>query len=192
VLGHRGARLRDADGARARARLAWLAGAAAISGLAGIALASPATREMIAIAAIPILALLVLAWRRAEHSLAGELVAAVALSGASAPVAVASGASIGAACAMWSAWALGYATSVVAVHQVLAHQRRKMRHGTDGLVALGLAAAGVAAARIAPAALPLVAVSVAVAAVLPAARHLRAIGVALVVASVASAAILLV
>jgi hypothetical protein len=192
VLGHRGARLRDAEGARARTRLAILAGAAGISAMVGIALASTAARETIALAAIPTIALIALAWRRAEHTLAGELVAAVALSGASAPIAVASGASIGAALPMWSAWALGYATSVVAVHQVLAHQRRRARCGTDDLVASGLCAAGVIAALAAPAALPLVAVSVGVAVALPAARHLRTIGVVLVVASVASAAILLV
>ena len=192
VLGHRGARVREAEGARARARLAVLASAAAIAGGAGVALASPAAREMIAIAAIPTIALIALAWRRAEHSLAGELVAAVALSGAGAPVAVAAGASIDAALAVWSVWALGYAASVVAVHQVLAHQRRRGRRPADHLVALGLAGTGVLAASASPAALPLVAIAVAVAVVLPPARRLRAIGVALVVASAASAAMLLI
>ena len=56
------------------------------------------------------------------HSLWGELVAALTLPGASAPVAVAAGTPWWLAVELWMAWSLGYAAGVLAVHHVLAHR----------------------------------------------------------------------
>jgi hypothetical protein len=196
VLGHRGRRLKDEHGRRAAWRLAIAGGAAVAIGATGLALAPRDAVIAAGAVAVPTAALLVLAWRRAEHSLAGELVAAVALSGASAPVAVASGIAERAAIELWAAWAVGYACSVVAVHRVIARHRRPASR-VDAFVVAGLAAvlaAVIAAASrepIAAVAVPLAAIATAVSIRPPPATRLRAIGVVLVVASIASGAIAL-
>lgn len=194
VLGHRGARMRERAGAVAGRRLAALAIAGGAAAAAGLALAPLDALAIAGVAALPAAGMIALAWTRAEHSLGGELLAAVALPGASAPIAVASGLPWQAAAALWGAWAAGYACSVVAVHRVIARHRRAASAIDLGLAAavVGITLGSAALARavsLAAAAVPLAAVSAVLLAVPPRATRLRAIGVALVVASVASAAI---
>src|SRR5687768_15345064 len=93
ALGHRGRRMHKRDGARARRLLAIIVPAAAIAGGTGLVLSPHAGRLAVLIVAIPAAVLVVFAWRRAERSLAGEIVAAIALTGAALPIAIASGAS---------------------------------------------------------------------------------------------------
>lgn len=191
ILGHRGRRMREQDGARARRLLAVLAPAAVIAGVAGLALAPDRAQVMAAAVALPAGVLIVLAWQRAERSLAGELVAATALAGAAAPVAAAGGARWQDAMLLWAAWSVGYACTVVAVHRVIArHRKRATRidHAiAAGVIALTLALAitaiDLAHARIA---IPLAASSAVLLVVAPAATHLRAIGFALLGASLIS------
>src|SRR5205085_1159824 len=76
LLGHRGKRARARDGARARRWLGGSALLAALAGGAGLWLA-PAARLPAVIVAVPALLLVVLAWKRVIHTLAGELVAVV-------------------------------------------------------------------------------------------------------------------
>ena len=190
LLGHRGARRVELDGARARRRLALLGLCATAAGAVGL-VAEPAAIAAAAFVLVPVLAVLVLAWRRAEHTLVGELAAAIALTGASVPVLVAAGASVATALAHWLGWALGFAATVVAVHRVIArHKRRATAHDAALAISL-LAAAASALTRWPPLvlALPLVAVSALLVIAPPPASRLRAIGVAIVVASIAAAAL---
>jgi hypothetical protein len=188
VLGHRGARMRETDGARAKRRLAITAAIALAAGAGGLALATGDARVMAAAAAVPAIAMVALAWTRSEHSLAGELVAAVALPGAAAAVVVASGAAIQTAARLWAAWAVGFACTVIAVHRVIA-RHRKPATSTDHAIAALLLATAAALTATAFVGAPLAAAAFVLALRPPSASHLRAIGVALVVASIASGAL---
>jgi hypothetical protein len=196
VLGHRGRRARAVNGPRARRLLAALGFAAAGLGIAGLVLADATTRLFALGAAGPCAALLVLAWRRGQHSLGGEVVAAIALPALAAPVAVASGVAAADALVVWLAWAAGYAAAVVAVHRVIARHRAP-RATLDVVLALALAVTVVAAVALAVSvrlvlvALPLVVTAALVIARPPRANRLRAIGVVLVAASVLSIAVAL-
>lgn len=194
ALGHRGPRLRDEAGRRARLRLAILAPAAVALTAVGLALAPRDAALVAALVAAPAIAVLALAWRKAEHTTAGELVAAIALTGAAAPVLVAGGAAPGAALAIWLGWALGFAATVLAVHRVIARHKRPAS-AIDRILAAGLVAAALGCA-VAGARVPAIAIAAplaGLAAVLviapPSAARLRAIGVAIVVAAAGSGAV---
>ena len=194
VLGHRGARRRDQDGERARRRLALATGSAVLAGAAGLVLAPRQALEVAALAAVPGAAVIVLAWRRAEHTLLGEGIAALALSGAGAPVAAADGLAVRTAIAIWIAWAIGYACTVIAVHRVIARHRSaatvrdRVAAAVLALVTIGAAVVALVVSPIALVTLPLAAIATALALRPPAATRLRAIGVALVVVSIVSGA----
>lgn len=184
VLGHRGKRARERDGARAWRWLAVLAIAAAIAGGAGLVLA-PAARVPAAIVATPAIVLVILAWQRAIHTLAGELVAVVVLAGVSVPVAAASGAHLHDALLSWAAWVAGFAYSVVAVHRVIDRNRRPISAGdlaAAACAALGVVALAIASTRYEQAriALPLAGTATVLFAARPPARRLRTIGTVLV------------
>jgi hypothetical protein len=194
ALGHRGRRARELDGARAWRRLGVLGIVALGAGIAGLALANTGARVAAGAAALPAAALLVLGVRRAQHSLAGEVMAAIALPALAVPVAIASGTAHADAVIVWLAWSLGFAASVVAVHRVIARHRapaaRLDRVLAAALVAVLVAICGVAGVTaLALVAAPLLASSAALVVKPPRASHLRAIGVALVVASAASIAV---
>lgn len=191
VLGHRGARRKATDGARARSRLVVLAVGAVILGAVGLA-SSPSAAIAAAIIAVPTAVLLGFAWLRAEHTVPGEIVAAIALTGASAPVVVASGAALSLALHVWLGWAVGFGAMVIAVHRVIARHKRSASRLDH---ALAVALIGLLAVALATrcAALAIAAPLVALAAVLviapPPATKLRAIGVASILAAIASSAI---
>lgn len=188
VLGHRGARMKARDGDRARTRLLLLAGLAVATGGSGLVLAGHETVLIAAIVAIPCLLIVTLAWRHAEHTLAGETIAAVAVSGLAAPVAVASGVSPTTALWIWGAWSLGFAATVIAVHRVIARHRRPV--GLADLVsAITLAAAVIALLQTRMyLALPLVVIALGVVVWPPRATRLRALGVLVTVVAATSGA----
>jgi hypothetical protein len=193
VLGHRGKRVREQDGPRAARRLVVLVATTAATALTGLLLA-PHALVTAALVAIPAALTIVLAWRRRERSLVGEIAAATALSGASAPVLVASGASQRAALLVWAAWAVGYACTVVAVHRVIArHRAAATWRDTVALLVLAAvtttALALLARGSLAGAAAPLALASAILAARPPRATYLRTIGVVLVFASLAAGAL---
>ena len=196
MLGLRGPKMQQRDGARATRRLAVLATGTAVAGAAGLALAPPATWLVAALLLAPVGAVIALAWRRSEHTLIGELLAAIALSGAGAPVLVASGAALAIAVRLWLDWALGFAASVVAVHRVIARHKRPAS-SIDLAAALGLVAVDAACLAIAARAAttliaaPLLSLAALLVIAPPAASRLRAIGVAIAVASAVSAALAL-
>jgi hypothetical protein len=123
LLGHRGARALEEDGARARSRLLLLGAGAALAGLAGLVFAPMPAR----VALLLPLALAALLWplvaRKEEKSLGGELLAACALSAVALPVALADGVPLPAALGMLGAWVFGFAASTVAVRGVIARQK---------------------------------------------------------------------
>ncbi len=194
ALGHRGKRLLASDGRRARTRLGVLAALSVSAGAAGLGLASNTALAVAGVVAIPVAAMLVLAWRRSMHSVTGEVVAAIALPGAAAVVAAASGVAPCDAFALWATWSVGYAASVVAVHRVIA-RHRKPATWWDPLLAAALACVTTASLALAfwhplwAVASPLAGIASVLAIRPPKATKLRAIGVALVIASVASLAI---
>lgn len=191
VLGHRGPRLRATAGSRAWRRLFVLGVVSLTCTAFGVYVAGPATLRVVGIVSVAAFILFALALGRVQHSLVGELVAACVLPSALAPVAVAAGIEIRAACLLWIGWSLGYTASVIAVHRVIDRHRSRATPAnktiTAGLVAMlfGLATAVLRFPLIAVA-LPLVATSVVLAVCPPSARRLRAIGAALIVASVVS------
>ncbi len=194
TLGHRGKRIRDSEGARARRLLAAFASGALLAGGSGLALA-PHAFGSAAIAAAPTALLVLFAVRRAQHSLTGEVLAAIALPAAAIPIAVASGALMERAVEHSLAWSLGYVASVIAVHRVLARNKHPATAADPAILValLALIAACIALAlHVTPIAwlpLPLVAASCVLVAWAPPAKHLRAIGVALVASSVVAIAI---
>jgi YwiC-like protein len=190
LLGHRGARVREALGASARRRLAVTVGGGALATVAGLYLAPASSLGLAAIAAVPALAMITLALTRSAHSLWGELVAAIALPGAAAPVAAASGLPWQTAVALWLAWSIGYASSVVAVHEILRRNRRALPGLALAALAIATASASIYVRELVVA-VPLVGLGAFVAIRLPPARRVRAIGVALVVASSAAAVLAL-
>lgn len=195
VLGHRGRKLRETDGARARRRVILLGGVAVAAAAFGLARADLTTLRVAGLVAVPASGLVFLAWRRSQHSLAGELVAAVALPAAAAPIAVASNVAPRTALLLWLAWAAGYAASVLAVHRVIARHRARAT-SVDRMIAVGIGAAlagiciGGREAPLLLGALPLIAVSELLVLWPPRATYLRAIGVALVGASAAAIAVI--
>jgi hypothetical protein len=193
VLGHRGKRALQRDGAKARVWLGVFAGGAAIAGVSGLVLAGSA-RVPAAIVAVPAALLVVLAWKRVIHTLAGELVAVVVLAGVSMPVAVASGARIEDALLLWAAWSVGYAYTILCIHRVIDRNRKPI--AANDYVAAACAAIGVGALVIASMryehariALPLAATATVMFAARPSPRRLRAIGMLLVGVSIASIAL---
>lgn len=191
VLGHRGARMKARDGDRARTRLAFLVALACATGGGGLTLAGGEASMIAALVALPCLAVMLLAWRRAEHTFAGEAIAAVAVSGLAAPVAVANGVSPATALWIWGAWSLGFGATVIAVHRVIARHRHPA--GLADLVsAIGMVAAVIAVILLSRAslypALPLVVLAFGVILWPPRATRLRALGVAVTVVAATTGA----
>ena len=199
VLGHRGRRRYDEAGDRARLSLAVLVPAAIALAVLGLLRAPWEATAVAGVVAVPAIAVSALACRRAEHTCAGELIAALALTGAAAPVAVAGGMAPGAALAMWLGWSLGFAATVLAVRRVIAHHKRRGRTApTSGWIlgpalvaaAVGCAVVGERVPGIAIAA-PLAALAAVLVIAHPAATRLRAIGVAIAVAAAGSGAVVM-
>lgn len=192
VLGGRGPRMREAIGARARTRLAMFAALALIAGGTGLALA-PATASWLALPLAPLIAFAIVASRRGNvQTVLGECVAAVALAGAGAPVAVAGGMNLRDALVIWSAWSLAYAATVIVVHHVIAHHRRasslaNARSGLAVVLLCGTLAAWITAFPLASFATPLAIAAVLVLIWAPRATRLRAIGIAFLASSVVAA-----
>jgi hypothetical protein len=192
LVGARGARRRAIDAARARAWFGLLAGGALVLGAIGLALA-PRTVLFIAVpAGVASAALIAMATRRIEHTLGGELMAAVALTGASGVVLVASGAAVDVAMLRWLGWAIGFCATVVAVHRVLARHKRPATV-VDRSLAIGLLAssalllATASCYRTSAIAAPLVVLATVVVAFPPRATRLRAVGIGIVAAAAVSA-----
>lgn len=189
LLGDRGPRMQELSSHRARRRLVALGVPALIAGVLGLTLGPRSAVWTSLLVAPPIAFLVIAARRRTLDTLSGELVAAVALCGAAAPVAVAGGMMIRDAIVMWCAWSLAYVATVVAVHHVIAcHRGAKPLHarrwGVLVGVTLGMLIAFDSRAWFAA---PLVGVALAVITLTPAATRLRTIGFTFLAGSAVSA-----
>jgi hypothetical protein len=118
LLGARGTRARREHGRRALHWLASGASIAALSGLFAFALA-PAAR-LFAIAALGFAALAgLLLYERKERTRGGEIIAAVALAGAAAPVGAACGLPAWIVFVCWAVWSAQFVVSTFAVHALI-------------------------------------------------------------------------
>jgi hypothetical protein len=199
LLGQRGRRARDEDGARARR---WLAGTGALAlaaGLAGIALAPAAARLALLLPAGLAAAVGVLVWRRLEKTAGGEIVVAAALASAGLAVGLAADAAPAAALASALAWVLAFAAATLAVQVILVRVRSKgardpgRRHAAlaaaIAAAAFALVEAGLPAA-LGWAVLPTAAFSVVVCLGRFSPKRLRELGWALVGSSLVTLAVL--
>ncbi len=191
VLGHRGRRARELRGARARTWLIVEVTLAFAAGVLGLAVAPHHALAIGAVVAVPIAVTLALAIRKQEHTLGGELVAAIALSGAGAVVSAAGGASVDDVAWTWLAWSVGFGCTIVAVHRVMRRRSKTAGGSLAAAIAASAAAtlaavAGIVAVPALAAAAPLVVPSAWIVARPPPVTRLRAIGVTLAIASVAS------
>jgi hypothetical protein len=199
LLGQRGRRAAEEEGARARRWVGSLAASSLLAGVAGLALAAEAARAAVLLPAGLALLVGLLAWRRLETTVPGEIAVAAALASGGFAVARVGGASSGAAWAALATWVLAFAAATLAVHVILV--RSRSRGGRDpgplqaalvagiGAAAFALGAAGLPAV-VGWAALPTVLLSIAVCLGRFSGRRLRQLGWSIVASSVVTLAIL--
>ncbi|HQY63191.1 MAG: YwiC-like family protein [Myxococcales bacterium] len=204
LLGQRGRRAKDTEARRARFWGLALGALAIAGGGVGMLALGAAGRASLAVLAVLAAVLFGFILAKREKSLAGELVAAVALTGVSFPVALAGGAPVGVAAMATLVWALGFSLAVLAVRGVLAATSTKAGGGpTAGriscasaviviIVAAALAVSSGLPAVVPVALAPFAAASVALFVSPPHARQLKKVGWALVLASTVAGAILVV
>jgi hypothetical protein len=147
LLGVRGTRARRDDGRRARRWLAITSAVAALTGLFGLALASDTT-ELFAFAALGCAALAgFLLYERKERTRAGEIIAAVALAGAAAPVGSACGLPASIVLVCWAVWSAQCVVSTIAVHALVASRPSgRMLRATGYALAVVMTMSGVSLA----------------------------------------------
>ncbi|WP_242392223.1 YwiC-like family protein [Anaeromyxobacter oryzisoli] len=199
VLGQRGWRVRQEDGARALRWLVALAVLAAVTGLGGVLLAPPAARLALLLPAGLAAAVAWLVHARREKTTLGEVVVAAALASAAWAVALAGGAAAEAALAALLAWILAFAAAILGVRVILVRVRSKGAEdpGRRNAVLAALLAVGAAAlswaglpVAVALATLPTVALSIVICLARFSPKRLRELGWALVGSSAVTLAIL--
>lgn len=125
AMGRRGDRTRREDGARARTSLLCFGGLA----LLGAVLALPGLERNVALAATLAMVLSCLAigaaWLGAERRITVTLIAALALSAWSAPVAMAGGVPMRTSYGLWAIWFAAFAMATAAVESVMARSARR-------------------------------------------------------------------
>ncbi|HYO64604.1 MAG TPA: YwiC-like family protein [Archangium sp.] len=187
LLGHRGARRGERDGARARV---WGLLVGALGALAFVlgALALPAeARPYLMLPVILGGEVLLLAWNRQERTLSGEVLAALALAAWAVPIAMAGGLPAATALTLWGTYGLSFGLATLAVRTVIASHRphahrERLRCTGSALVAAFLAtavlwalASGLNPLRVL-ALLPVGLVALGLCVALPSPRKLHAIG----------------
>jgi hypothetical protein len=124
ALGHRGARARMEDGARARRALLVLGTIATTSGLIGICIGGTSVLLSLVLPALLIAALVPFLRARQERTAIGEVIAASALCAAALPVAVAGGIELPRAMLLWAVWTVAFSVATLEVRVVIARARR--------------------------------------------------------------------
>jgi YwiC-like protein len=201
VMGQRGVR---AEREQTRRAWRWLAGSvlvATVSGTTALLMASASTRVAIF---LPIVFAVVVAGfiaARREHTMAGEILSAVALSSLSLPVGLAAGVSVRTAASCAVVFSCGFALATVSVRMLVIGRRDRPEPSVRWVVAFlaalflvgvwGLERTGFAAPQAVRAVVPFSAAAAMLAAVAPSPRRLRYVGWGLMLASAASVAILI-
>jgi hypothetical protein len=202
VLGQRGRRVVETDGARARRVLAILGGQALLAGAAGFALAPPPARLALALPAVLALAVGGFVASRREKTIAGEVTVGATLSAGGLAVALAGGAPLSWAFACWMTWVLAFAAATLAVQVILERARSKGRrdpglaHAAASAVLVLAAFAAVDPLRLPAAAplalLPTAGLSIAVCLARFSPKRLQGLGWAMVATTVLTMAILVI
>ena len=124
LLGQRGAKARVHDGPRAAKRLLLLGTIAAVCGGGGLFWAPTIAR----FGALPpvLLGCVVVGfvWRKEEKTTLGEVIAAMALSGAGFPIALAEGIDVFRAGLVWFVWTIAFCIATFSVRAVIARAKR--------------------------------------------------------------------
>ncbi len=123
ALGRRGLRSRETVGGAWRLWLAFLALTFAAAALIGVALAPAALAPLLAPCALGAVAM-ALAWRRAERSLTGELLACSALAAWAFPVGCASGLPVDEALLLAGSFATMFSLLTSGVRALIGHARQ--------------------------------------------------------------------
>lgn len=201
VLGQRGARREERDGARAWRWGLFLAALGALGFVLGVASLPTAALPFLALPLILGAEVLLMAWSHQERSTSGEVLASLALSAWAVPVAMSGGRAASEALVLWGTFALTFVLSTVAVRLlILAHKPRAdralLRCAGGGTSALVLAVAvawslssGASPWRVA-ALLPVGVLGVAVCLALPSPRKLHTVGWSMGLASLLTAVLL--
>ncbi len=191
--GGRGSRRLASDRFRARKRMRSCGVIVIATGVMGAILAPIAALEMAGVVVLPAALALRMATTRRIHTRIGEVVAVIALAGAAAPVAVASGVPQLDALVIWLAWSAGFATTILTVHGILARHRDPKRTDLEvHAVMLVVVAAGVWMSSTAIVALPLAIASMIIALIKPSAKRLSRVGIAATIAAATSAGLAIV
>ena len=202
LLGQRGPRAAREQRTQALTWLATCLSGAAIAGLIVLITIEPSIRPTVAIPAVPAVIVVALIAARREHTTAGEVMSAIALSSLAYPVALASGATPVAARTGAIVFAVGFVVATICVRAVIANTRRPPA-SAERINAVGLAIAAMLilsdlAGRDAVtgvalwAAAPLVAGGAALGIVPPSARQLRVVGWTLVATTFVTSVVLVV
>ncbi len=199
VLGQRGGKARREQGSDARRSLALFGGFCAVTGLVSlVVLPRPAINALVLPVLLALLVGVAVVMRR-ERSTLGEMLAAVALSSLSLPVALAGQASRTDALTIFIVFSAVFVTATVAVRAMIGRVTKAggppplLAGALALLVVVGLAVAAFTAtlAPVAPyAALPVCAVALGLTTSPPNPRHLRVIGWTLVGATLLTALLL--
>ncbi|MEE8523010.1 MAG: YwiC-like family protein [Thermoanaerobaculia bacterium] len=200
LFGYRGARVQKTEGRRAGRRFALLEVLTSVLGVTAVVLAPPSARWALAVPALPMLGVIVLGLTRRLMARVGEIVATVALSSVSVPVAVFGGVPLKTALVLGGVWVAGLVSVNLAVRAVLDHGGRHDRSPARGLsmavvVAMWAAVAAAASAGwvpwIAPAALaPLSVGSLLILIVFPRPQRIAVLGWTAVAGSLMTAGLL--
>ena len=202
LLGQRGARAAREQRGRAATWFGVCAGAAALCGVAAVALAPFDVRVWLTVPAALAALLSAFIFTQQEHTTAGEMLSAVALSSLALPVARAGGASLVVAVTCAATFSAAFVSGTLCVRAVIAATRRPPSlaarviaglTAAASIAALGmLAAAGRISGSGLLAALPVCAGGLLLVLMPPSARHLRTIGWSLVAATTLTAVALIV
>lgn len=115
-----------------------------------------------------------------QHSLPGELLAAAALPGWCAPVAIQGGVDMTTAATLWAVWSIGFAAATCVVHVVIARSKQQ----PFGLALAGTFGFAIAGPLVSVAAIPLTLTAVSLVWLPVSARRLRHVGWSVIAASV--------
>jgi hypothetical protein len=146
LLGHRGARRGQRDGGRARW---WGLGMGVLGALCfalGALTLPPEARPFLALPLLLGAEVLLLVWSHQERTLAGEVLAALALGAWAVPIALAGDVPASSALTLWGTYGLSFGLATLAVRTVIASHRPRarrepLRRAASATVALLLVAA---------------------------------------------------
>jgi hypothetical protein len=200
LMGRRGRRAAEDEGRRAGRRLIALVALSAVASIGAVLLGGPSVAAAggIPLLLAPLVAVAIA--RGTEKTMLGEIFGAATLSSCSIPIAIASGVAPTVALGAWATWVVAFVSATLAVRGVIAHRKRTAGRFEGPiariasvlmapLFAVVVALLCGASYAIVVAAAPVVVASLVLASSPPHPRTLARVGWALVVASLATTAL---